>query len=103
MFSRNLNIPSFFSGFVKIKIESKFAGKFEPEALNEGFSRIEAKYTAAFESVFQKLGPYLNTNVFKVCAGRYRCGLEQGTVPSRVFFKLDTYGPSSNDLFAFLD
>ncbi len=64
--SRNLSIPSFFSGFVKIKMESKFAGKYEPEALNEGFTRIEAKYSAAFETVFQKLGPYLYTNVFKV-------------------------------------
>ncbi len=101
MYSRNLNIPSFFSGFVKIKIESKFAGKFEPEALNEGFSRIEAKYTAAFESVFQKLGPYLYTNVFKV---RYRwIVVDWSKVPSSVFLKLDTYGPSSNDLFAFLD
>jgi hypothetical protein len=51
---------------VKNQIKVKAAGKFEEEALEQGFMKIEAKYKEAFESVFQKLGPYVFANVFKV-------------------------------------
>jgi uncharacterized protein (DUF2164 family) len=51
---------------VKKQIEKKLAGKFEQESLDHGFKKVEAKYFAEFENIFEKLGPYLYNNVFKV-------------------------------------
>lgn len=53
-------------GKVKMTIEKKLAGKFEPDSLDAGFKKTEAKYCEVFEQIFQKLGPYLYTRVFKV-------------------------------------
>ena len=56
----------FLAAIVKKQIETKIPYKFEQEALDLGFKKMEAKYTADFENIFQKLGPYLDANVFKV-------------------------------------
>lgn len=53
-------------GILKVQIEKKYSGKFEQEALDMGFKKIEAKYAAGFDDIFQKLGPYIYANVFKV-------------------------------------
>jgi hypothetical protein len=51
---------------VKEQIEKKLAGKFEQESLDHAFKKIEVKYSAEFENIFEKLGPYLYVNIFKV-------------------------------------